>query len=81
MIAYIIIALLTFGAGFMLGLGLGGLMSNTARDDEYHEGYVAGSRPTSAMTGDTTTLAGPITLQELEDVRDYWYVKGKGKEL
>ena len=31
MIAFIIIALLTFGAGFMLGLGIGGLMSNTAR--------------------------------------------------
>jgi hypothetical protein len=42
MIAYIIIALLTFGAGLVLGLGLGGLMSNTARDEEYHDGWVAG---------------------------------------
>ena len=39
---FIIIGLLTFGAGFMLGLGIGGMMSNTARDDEYHDGYVAG---------------------------------------
>ena len=44
MIAYAIIALLTFGAGFMLGLGLGGLMSNTARDEEYHDGWVAGTK-------------------------------------
>ena len=42
MIAYAIIGLVTFGAGFMLGLSIGGLMSNTARCDEYHEGYVAG---------------------------------------
>ena len=44
MIAYIIIGLLTFGAGFMLGLGLGGMMSNTARDEEYHDGWVAGTK-------------------------------------
>jgi hypothetical protein len=44
MIAYAIIGLLTFGAGFMLGLGLGGAMSNTARDDEYHDGWVAGTK-------------------------------------
>jgi len=44
MIAYAIIALVTFGAGFMLGLGLGGLMSNAARDDEYSAGYVAGTK-------------------------------------
>jgi len=44
MIAYAIIGLLTFGAGFMLGLGLGGIMSNTARDEEYHDGYVAGTK-------------------------------------
>ena len=44
MIAYAIIALVTFGAGFMLGLGIGGLMSNTARDEEYHDGWVAGTK-------------------------------------
>jgi hypothetical protein len=42
MIAYAVVGLLCAGAGFLLGLGCGGAMRETAREDEYHKGYEEG---------------------------------------
>ena len=38
----IILAAVAAGLGFIVGLAFGGAMRESARCDEYHEGYVAG---------------------------------------
>ena len=43
LILMIIIAIAA-GLGFIVGLAFGGAMRESARDDEYHDGYVAGTK-------------------------------------
>jgi hypothetical protein len=40
----IILAVTAAGLGFIVGLAIGGAMRESARDDEYHDGYVAGTK-------------------------------------